>query len=115
MKRKISFGIILLLMLSLLLLALTACGNKECEHSYSSAVTKAATCESDGVMTYTCSLCTDSYTEVIKALGHDEIKHEAKAPTCTEIGWDAYETCSRCDYTPMWKKQRMVTPMVKLW
>ena len=26
-------------------------------------------------------------------------QHAAKAPTCTEIGWDAYETCSRCDYT----------------
>ena len=25
--------------------------------------------------------------------------HEAKAPTCTEIGWNAYDTCSRCDYT----------------
>ena len=23
----------------------------------------------------------------------------SKAPTCTEIGWDAYDTCSRCDYT----------------
>ena len=27
------------------------------------------------------------------------MQHEAQAPTCTEIGWDAYETCSRCDYT----------------
>ena len=26
-------------------------------------------------------------------------QHAAKAPTCTEIGWNAYETCSRCDYT----------------
>ena len=25
--------------------------------------------------------------------------HDAQAPTCTEIGWDAYKTCSRCDYT----------------
>ena len=25
--------------------------------------------------------------------------HDAQAPTCTEIGWDAYETCSRCDYS----------------
>ena len=99
MKRKISFGITLLLMLSLLLLALTACEEKKCEHSYQSSVTKAATCESDGVMTYTCSLCTDSYTDVIGALGHDEVSHDAKAPTCTEIGWDAYVTCSRCDYT----------------
>ena len=37
--------------------------------------------------------------ETIAALGHDIVKHEAKAPTCTEIGWDAYDTCSRCDYT----------------
>ena len=35
----------------------------------------------------------------IKALGHDLIHHDAKAPTCTAIGWDAYDTCSRCDYT----------------
>ena len=27
------------------------------------------------------------------------MQHAAKAPTCTEIGWDAYEACSRCDYT----------------
>ena len=26
-------------------------------------------------------------------------QHAAKVPTCTEIGWDAYDTCSRCDYT----------------
>ena len=25
--------------------------------------------------------------------------HEAKAPTCTEIGWDAYDTCKRCNYS----------------
>ena len=33
------------------------------------------------------------------ALGHDVISHEAKAPTCTEDGWNAYDTCSRCDYS----------------
>ena len=26
-------------------------------------------------------------------------QHAAKAPTCTEIGWNAYDTCSRCDHT----------------
>ena len=32
---------------------------------------------------------------------HDLKQHAAKAPTCTEIGWNAYETCSRsgCNYT----------------
>ena len=38
-------------------------------------------------------------TAVVPALEHDEITHEAQEPTCTEIGWDAYVTCSRCDYT----------------
>ena len=27
------------------------------------------------------------------------VHHEAKAPTCTEIGWEAYDTCLNCDYT----------------
>ncbi len=39
-------------------------------HSYTSKVTKAATCTSNGVKTYTCS-CGNSYTQSISALGHD--------------------------------------------
>ena len=30
---------------------------------------------------------------------HNLTQYEGKAPTCTEIGWGAYETCSRCSYT----------------
>lgn len=51
-----------------------------------------ATCEAPA----TCLNC--GYTEGA-ALGHDIVLHEAKSPACTEIGWDAYVTCSRCDYT----------------
>ena len=36
---------------------------------------------------------------IAERLGHDEIHNSAQAPTCTEIGWDAYVTCSRCDYS----------------
>ena len=97
--KKILLIFALILTLCAACFAFTACGDEECAHSYSSEVTKEATCVSDGVMTYTCSLCSDSYTEVIKALDHDEVSHEAKAPTCTEIGWDAYVTCSRHDYS----------------
>lgn len=49
-----------------------------------------------------CTLCDEELGRVnkmIEALGHDEVKHDAKAPTCEEIGWDAYVTCTRCDYT----------------
>ena len=52
----------------------------------------AATCTS----AQTCSVCG---TELKAALGHDLQHHEAQAATCTEIGWDAYDTCSRCDYS----------------
>ncbi|MBQ7637463.1 MAG: hypothetical protein IJS90_01005, partial [Clostridia bacterium] len=49
-----------------------------------------------------CSVCNaelsrDSVTDA--ALGHDLVHHEAQAATCTEAGWNAYDTCSRCDYT----------------
>ena len=32
---------------------------------------------------------------------HDLVHHDAKAPTCTEIGWNAYDACQRegCTYT----------------
>ena len=49
-----------------------------------------------------CSVCDAELsreTVTVDALGHDTVAHEAKAPTCTEKGWDAYETCSKCDYT----------------
>jgi len=61
--------------------------------------TTPATCTADGVRTYTCTACGATKPETIEALGHDEISHEAKEPTCIGIGWDAYVTCSRCDYS----------------
>ena len=30
---------------------------------------------------------------------HDLIHHQAKAATCEQAGYNAYDTCSRCDYT----------------
>ena len=68
-------------------------------HNYNAVVT-APTCTVKGYTTYTCSECGDSYIDnYIDALGHDRIHHEAKAATCTEKGWAAYDTCSRCDYS----------------
>ena len=46
----------------------------------------------------TCEKCGAEYGEK-DPNNHDLVHHDAKAPTCTEIGWDAYDTCSRCDYT----------------
>ena len=69
-------------------------------HSWDAGkITTEATCEKDGVKTYTCTICEATKTEAVEKLGHDKVQHEAKAATCTEVGWGAYETCSRCDYT----------------
>lgn len=53
-----------------------------------------ATCTAKAV----CEACGGEYGEK-DPNNHDLEQHEAKAPTCTEIGWNAYETCSRCDHT----------------
>lgn len=37
--------------------------------------------------------------EVIPALGHDIVHYNAKAPTCTEPGYDDYDACTRGDYS----------------
>lgn len=53
-----------------------------------------ATCSAKAV----CEVCGGEYGEK-DPNNHALEQHAAKAPTCTEKGWNAYETCSRCDYT----------------
>ena len=53
-----------------------------------------ATCTTKAV----CEVCDTEYGEK-DPNNHDLVHFRAKAPTCTEKGWNAYETCSRCDYT----------------
>ena len=53
-----------------------------------------ATCTTKAV----CKVCGGKYG-IRDRNNHALEQHAAKAPTCTEIGWNAYETCSRCDYT----------------
>lgn len=53
-----------------------------------------ATCTTKAV----CEVCKVEYGE--KNPNNHALEHRAaKAPTCTKPGWDAYDTCSRCDYT----------------
>lgn len=78
-------------------------------------VTECQNCHNDGNVSYlqvhtggtetptctkgkTCEKCGAEYGEK-DPNNHDLVHHDAKAPSCTEIGWDAYDTCSRCNYT----------------
>ena len=51
--------------------------------------------------TYVCKATVGEnvYLSDVVTVGHDIVKVDAKAPTCTEIGWDAYEYCTACDFT----------------
>ena len=53
-----------------------------------------ATCSTKAV----CEVCGEEYGEK-DSNNHDLEQHAAKAPTCTEIGWNAYEACKNCNYT----------------
>ena len=58
-----------------------------------------ATCSAKAV----CEVCGGEYGEK-DPNNHALVQHAAKAPTCTEKGWDAYETCSRCNYTTTYQE-----------
>ena len=68
----------------------------------------AATCVAPAVYYTNCAYCyhkgTDTYVDPNNGPdpnNHDLVHHDAKAPTCTEIGWNAYDACQRegCTYT----------------
>ena len=74
----------------------------------SSCLKSAATCVSPPVYYTNCAYCyhkgTDTYLSTWERPdpnNHDMMHHDAKAPTCTEIGWEEYDACQRegCTYT----------------
>ncbi len=68
---------------------------KSFHHTYSSSVTKQPSCNEEGIRTYICTTCGESYTEPVEALGHtyqDSVLYE---PTCTKKGV-MESTCTIC-------------------
>lgn len=61
-------------------------------HKYVSDITKKMTCTDDGIMTYTCS-CGDTYTEDIKATGHN---YEAITPSLDKKDAKCTFCCTNC-------------------
>ena len=62
-------------------------------HETASCTGGTATCSAKAV----CVECGGKYGEK-DSNNHDRVHHDAKAPTCTEPGWNAYDTCKNCDY-----------------
>ena len=90
---------------------------KACIHSFTRTSTaskylkSSATCTSEAVYYKSCACGLASSTETftsgaIDPENHALVHYEAKAPTCTAVGWEAYDTCSRCGYTTKVEKQK---------
>lgn len=63
-------------------------------HAYNGgAITTPATCEADGVKTFTCEICGESYTEAIPAAGHNWSEWIVTRPATETREGEAYRFC----------------------
>ena len=83
-----------------------SCGDERItEAAVRAGSTVAPTCTQNGQTTFLATATFNGQTKrdtrlvSVPALGHDLEHHNAQAPGCTEAGWAAYDTCTRCDYT----------------
>ena len=98
MKKKLVISLLTIVAAACIVFAISACEAPH-EHSYGEwTVVTAPTCTEEGTEQRECD-CGEEETRTIAALGHDLMGHAAQAPTCTEPGWSAYQTCTRCNYT----------------
>lgn len=81
----------------------------ECTHSFDEGtVTTEPTCTEEGVKTYTCSVCGDSYTESIPTIEHSWGEWvTTKEATETEVG-EQKHTCTVCG-----KEETEILPMLE--
>lgn len=63
-------------------------------HSYTSKVTKEATCTQQGIEVFTCAICNDSYTQDIEAKGHAYKQQSTGEDICSVCNDEAYATYS---------------------
>ena len=113
MKKKVHMFIMAICVIAAIV-TFVACESRSSAHTHTMThhAAKAATCTEDGNVEYwVCDTCGKYYsdkngktkiadtTSVILPASHDYIEHEGKNATCTEDGYAAYRTCSRCDYT----------------
>lgn len=60
---------------------------------------KAPSCTEAGQQYRECAQCGYREDHSIAEKGHSLVQHEGKPASCTESGWQAYETCNDCEYS----------------
>ena len=119
------FKILFLLAITLVILSLASCGNKEiklpeeseesteattaeenevngnedstCNHEYEEKTLVAATCQKEGLTRKTCALCGKTQSVSVPKAAHVEVTDAAIAATCTASGKTEGKHCSVCN------------------
>ncbi len=77
--------------------ALIVVEQRTCAHTFDAGIeAPVATCESDGIVTYTCLLCAETTTAIVPATGHSYEEYVITEPTCTNPGVSKF-ICNKCD------------------
>lgn len=84
-----------------ILLILSSCScnspfDKECAHEYTESVSY-PDCTSNGTKTFTCTKCSESYTEAVEPKGHSYTETVTE-PTCGVGGYTSYK-CTACEHS----------------
>lgn len=96
--KKLLFLLASIAMVSLVAVSFAFAFAPEHAHDYTSEITKEATCDNDGEITYTCS-CGDDFVIKLGATGHSFTNYVSdNNATCTEDGTKTAK-CDNCDAT----------------
>ena len=114
-KRGLSALLVLLMVLSMVPVAALADEVADHEHIPVNSERVPPLCDETGLTAgIYCSVCgnTLSGREGIPELGHDIVQYDAKNPTYSGVGWQAYEECSRCGYSTYVEIPKLETPAI---
>lgn len=69
-------------------------------HDYvTSNIIEEVTCEDAGLWAYVCQTCGNRKEERVEPIGHNLQTFEGKEATCSSVGWQEYQECTKCGYT----------------
>ncbi|MBR4744532.1 MAG: CotH kinase family protein, partial [Oscillospiraceae bacterium] len=81
-----------------------------CEHQYAEVIDPAATCTAEGLATYTCPICKDSYKVVLPKIPHDY--QDGACTVCGEVLVTAAISCSQGASVTVYEMQSLESPHV---
>lgn len=101
-RLSIILSIIFIVVFSSISTSCKRCNSDEedgsCNHNFVQELFVDATCTTNGIIKYKCSICNTTKEEIINAKQHKLVTDYAVSPTCTTVGLTEGIHCSECEY-----------------